>query len=104
MIFLKFFEQRPIWTKAAIMYTTKISNDYARNILPAVGYYCTMGPWRTCWIKYGYNPLKESGSRIYQTLDFRIRTAGKLSKVIWFIFWGICKLISQEENYTLYEK
>lgn len=73
------FEERPVWTKAAIQYTLELSNEYAKVLLPAVGFYCTMGPWRTCWIKYGYNPLKDFGSRIYQTLDFRIRTSGKVN-------------------------
>lgn len=71
------FNERPIWTKAAIQHQLKITMDNTKVLLPSVAYYCTMGPWRTCWIKYGYNPVKDFNSRIYQTLDFRIRTSGK---------------------------
>lgn len=71
------FDERPVWTKAAFQYTLKITNDASRVLLPSVAYYCAHGPWRTCWIKYGYNVFKEFGSKIYQTLDFRIRSSGE---------------------------
>lgn len=72
------FEERPISTKAAIQFKTGLSNDNLKILLPTVSYFCVKGPWRTCWIKLGYNPQKDFSSRIYQSLDYRIRTVDGL--------------------------
>ncbi|XP_063913517.1 general transcription factor 3C polypeptide 5 [Zophobas morio] len=69
------FEERPIWTKAAIRHITGLTDEHSRIILPIVAYYFTNGPWRITWVKYGYDPRKDPKARIYQTLDYRIRTA-----------------------------
>ncbi|XP_044266481.1 general transcription factor 3C polypeptide 5 [Tribolium madens] len=69
------FEERPIWTKAAIRYNTGLSDEHSKIILPVVSYYFTNGPWRISWVKFGYDPRKDPKARIYQTLDYRIRTA-----------------------------
>ncbi|XP_018567955.1 general transcription factor 3C polypeptide 5 isoform X2 [Anoplophora glabripennis] len=69
----KLFEERPAWTKVAIQYKTGINTENAKIILPAVAYFCPAGPWRMTWIRYEYNPQKDFNSRIYQTLDYRIR-------------------------------
>ncbi|CAH1118046.1 unnamed protein product [Phaedon cochleariae] len=70
----KLFDERPMWTNVAIQHKTGITNDKTKIILPFLAYFCTIGPWRSLWTKYGYNPLKDYNSRIYQTLDFRIRS------------------------------
>lgn len=41
-----------------------------------MAYYFINGPWRISWVKFGYDPRKDPTARIYQTLDYRIRTAG----------------------------
>ncbi|KAG5900700.1 hypothetical protein JTB14_038218 [Gonioctena quinquepunctata] len=69
------FDEKPMWTKIAILHKTNLTIDMTKIILPAVAYFCTVGPWRMIWTKFGYNPLKDFNSRIYQTLDFRIRSA-----------------------------
>ncbi|KAJ8918182.1 hypothetical protein NQ315_014048 [Exocentrus adspersus] len=76
------FEERPIWSKVAIQHKTGINMENAKLILPAVAYFCHTGPWRMTWIRYEYNPQKDFNSRIYQTLDFRIRAKeGTMLKV-----------------------
>ncbi|KAI8325334.1 hypothetical protein GQ54DRAFT_6627 [Martensiomyces pterosporus] len=45
-------------------------------IMPTVSYIMDAGPWRSCWIRFGYDPRKESGSYKYQVVDMR-RLAGK---------------------------
>ncbi|CAH0556532.1 unnamed protein product [Brassicogethes aeneus] len=70
-----FFDKRPMWTKVAIVHRSGVSMEHIKVVLPAVAYFCNTGPWRMAWIKYGYNPQKDSSSRVYQILDYRIRTA-----------------------------
>lgn len=72
------FEERPIWPRNGILARTGFTNDHCKHILPAVAYYFVNGPWRTMWVRYGYNPRKEPSSRVYQTLDFRVKV-GKLN-------------------------
>ncbi|XP_045702330.1 general transcription factor 3C polypeptide 5 isoform X1 [Phyllostomus hastatus] len=35
------------------------------------------GPWRSLWIRFGYDPRKHPEAKIYQVLDFRIRCGVK---------------------------
>lgn len=67
------FDERPIWSKNALMYITKFTSEQLKVLLPAVAYYFTTGPWRIMWIRLGYDPRKDPSSRVYQTLDYRIR-------------------------------
>lgn len=36
------------------------------------------------WVRFGYDPRKEPGARIYQTLDFRLRHTGIINLLIVF--------------------
>lgn len=66
-----------MWSKYALMCRTKFSNDQLKLLLPAVAFYFLTGPWRVMWIRFGYDPRKDTASRIYQTLDYRLRRKGK---------------------------
>ncbi|CAG8594162.1 8575_t:CDS:2 [Acaulospora morrowiae] len=41
------------------------------RLLPLVSYWMLNGPWRDCWIRYGYDPRKNKEARFYQLLDIR---------------------------------
>lgn len=69
----KMFEECPIWTRIALLYESKISHDKMKAILPHVAYYFLTGPWRTMYVRYGYDPRKEFSSRFHQTFDYRVR-------------------------------
>jgi len=73
LLIKSYFQERPIWRKVALMHKTKISADAVKYVLPGVAYYCSSGPWRSCWIRFEYDPTKDYNCRIYQVLDFRIR-------------------------------
>ncbi|EFX88540.1 hypothetical protein DAPPUDRAFT_310750 [Daphnia pulex] len=71
--FKKMFEERPVWTKAALTYQVAgVDKNSLRFILASVAYYFTTGPWRNAWVRIGYDPRKDPEARIYQILDFRI--------------------------------
>lgn len=86
------FEQRPIWSKAALAFETKFKRDQLKYLLPAVAYYFVTGPFRVMWVKMGYDPRKDSSSRIYQTLDYRIPNRGGFYPVILCYFICIVSL------------
>lgn len=69
------FEERPIWSRQALLYDTGFTVEQLKHILPKVAYYYLNGPWRVMWIRFGYNPKKDPNAKIYQTLDIRIRSS-----------------------------
>lgn len=77
----KFFEERPLWTKAGIEVNIEpIWRQYIKYLLPMVAYYFTNGAWKGLWCKFGYDPRKIPESKLYQTIDFRIRKSLHRSK------------------------
>ncbi|XP_006894495.1 PREDICTED: general transcription factor 3C polypeptide 5-like [Elephantulus edwardii] len=73
----KLFEIRPIWSRSAVKANISIHPDKLKVLLPFMAYYMITGPWRSLWIRYGYDPRKNPDAKIYQVLDFRIRCGMK---------------------------
>ncbi|KAK2506977.1 hypothetical protein MC885_017875 [Smutsia gigantea] len=71
------FDIRPIWSRNAIKANISIHPDKLKILLPFMAYYMITGPWRSLWIRYGYDPRKNPDAKIYQVLDFRIRCGMK---------------------------
>ncbi|XP_010954215.2 general transcription factor 3C polypeptide 5 [Camelus ferus] len=69
----KLFEIRPIWSRNAVKANISVHPDKLKVLLPFMAYYMITGPWRSLWIRYGYDPRKHPDAKIYQVLDFRIR-------------------------------
>lgn len=62
--FEKMFEERPVWTKAALTYhVAGVDKNSLRFILASVAYYFTTGPWRNAWVRIGYDPRKDPEAR-----------------------------------------
>ncbi|XP_012153767.2 general transcription factor IIIC subunit l(2)37Cd isoform X2 [Megachile rotundata] len=87
------FEERPIWSKNALMYITKFSSDRLKILLPSVAYYFMTGPWKIMWVRLGYDPRKDSSARKYQTLDYRLKAMHGLGSTV--------KCKRNYANYTL---
>ncbi|KAH9304773.1 hypothetical protein KI387_009177, partial [Taxus chinensis] len=73
----KLFEERPIWPKRTLQERLaddglKITYDHLKRLLFRTAYYFGCGPYRTLWIRNGYDARKDPESRIYQRVDFRI--------------------------------
>ncbi|PSN45535.1 hypothetical protein C0J52_05772 [Blattella germanica] len=72
------FEDRPVWSKNALMFLTGYTSEQLKYLLPSVAYYFVTGPWRIMWVRFGYDPRADPSSIKYQTLDYRLRTIGGL--------------------------
>jgi len=69
----KLFLKRPLWTRNALEMNIPAKEiRKLKTVLPTVAYYFSDGPWRTCWARIGYDPRKNSESRVYQVIDFRV--------------------------------
>ncbi|XP_053214230.1 general transcription factor 3C polypeptide 5-like [Panonychus citri] len=71
----KLFQQRPIWSRNALLYKLKCTRDDLKYLLPCVAFYYPNGPFRCQWIRYGFDPRKNKFCKIYQTLDYRVKQA-----------------------------
>ncbi|XP_026488653.2 general transcription factor 3C polypeptide 5 [Vanessa tameamea] len=78
----KHFEERPIWSLNLVKFHTKIKMSSLKIILPCLGIYMREGPWRMMWVRFGYDPRKDPGARVYQTLDFRMRHAAGVHAMV----------------------
>ncbi|XP_071322717.1 general transcription factor 3C polypeptide 5 [Trachinotus anak] len=73
----KMFESRPIWSRNAVRANINIHPDKLKLLLPVFAYYMVTGPWRSLWVRLGFDPRKSAESKKYQILDFRIRCSTK---------------------------
>ncbi|XP_072096484.1 general transcription factor 3C polypeptide 5 [Mobula birostris] len=71
------FEVRPIWSRNAVKSNINIHPEKLKLLLPFVAYYMLTGPWRSLWVRFGYDPRKDPKAKIYQVLDFRLRCSTK---------------------------
>ena len=73
----KLFDERPMWSKAALTCKVDVGVEKLKKILAHYSFYWLSGPWRTMWCRMGYDPRKDPTSKIYQMLDFRVRNSAK---------------------------
>ncbi|XP_067328088.1 general transcription factor 3C polypeptide 5 isoform X4 [Anolis sagrei] len=73
----KLFEVRPVWSRNAVKANISIHPDKLKFLLPYLAYYMLTGPWRSLWVRFGYDPRKHPEAKVYQVLDFRIRCGMK---------------------------
>ncbi|XP_026543084.1 general transcription factor 3C polypeptide 5 [Notechis scutatus] len=73
----KLFELRPVWSRNAVKANISVHPDKLKLLLPYLAYYMLTGPWRSLWVRFGYDPRKHPEAKIYQVLDFRIRCGMK---------------------------
>ena len=71
----KAFEKRPVWSRNALVANLGCTRVEIKYLLPKVAYYFVNGPFRCMWIRFGYDPRTDKKSKIYQTLDFRVKQA-----------------------------
>lgn len=74
---IRLFSIRPIWSRNAIKANVSVHPDKLKLLLPYMAYYMLTGPWRSLWVRFGYDPRKNPEAKIYQVLDFRIRCGMK---------------------------
>ncbi|XP_008322864.1 general transcription factor 3C polypeptide 5 [Cynoglossus semilaevis] len=71
------FESRLIWSRNAVRANINLHPEKLKLLLPVYAYYMVTGPWRSLWVRLGYDPRKDREAKKYQMLDFRIRCSTK---------------------------
>lgn len=67
------FQKRPCYLKSVLLCITNFSPSMLKEALPYVAYYFTTGPWRSCWVRFGYDPRLNPEAKMYQMIDYRLR-------------------------------
>lgn len=80
MAVCELFDERPIWIKQSLSEHLsnkglKIGDNTMKMLLFVAAYYFSNGPFLKFYIRRGYDPRKDSESRIYQRIDFRVPPA-----------------------------
>ncbi|CAK9875916.1 unnamed protein product [Sphagnum jensenii] len=75
-----YFDKQPIWARASLTdcladQGLTLTTFQIKRLLFRTAFYFGYGPFRTLWIKNGYDPRKDPESRMYQMMDFRIPRA-----------------------------
>jgi hypothetical protein len=70
---LRLYKHRPIWTKKSIEdYLPIPLRKYLKQALPIISYrFKGKNPFRETWLRFKFEPRKNSQSRIYQTIGFK---------------------------------
>ncbi|KAJ2320489.1 tau 95 subunit of transcription factor TFIIIC [Coemansia sp. RSA 2611] len=74
--------QHPVVSRNAVEVLLPVADcDGIKNniVMPIFAYLMENGPWRSCWIRLGYDPRKDPESRKYQVLDIRTMFVGTTS-------------------------
>lgn len=81
--YVNLFSQRPIWSRQALLSQhTDISEPKMKQLVPFVAYLSTNGPWRSCFVRYGYDPRQNLAAWEYQLVDVRNVNAGRKDRAI----------------------
>ncbi|KCV67460.1 hypothetical protein H696_06099 [Fonticula alba] len=66
------FEERPIWLRKSLFgRLPRTDTRLFKQLISLVAYTFTRGPWKFCWVRFGYDPRKDPASRLYQRLELR---------------------------------
>ena len=74
----KLFADRPVWTrlKLASVLNMDLKNLSLLKALPFVGYAFKSGPFRSCVIRFGFDPRHNYLNRVYQVISLRLPGMG----------------------------
>ncbi|CAD6218766.1 unnamed protein product [Miscanthus lutarioriparius] len=77
MAVCKLFDEHPVWPRQSLYERllddgVHVSQNQFKRLLFRAEYYFSTGPFGKFWIRRGYDPRKDSESRIYQRIDFRM--------------------------------
>lgn len=67
------FDRRPIWTLASLKAHIRDPPKRLNAALAGIAFYYTTGPWRCCFVRFGFDPRKDFFSRYYQLIEYRVR-------------------------------
>ncbi|KAL3074217.1 hypothetical protein niasHS_015047 [Heterodera schachtii] len=65
---VELFAERPLWSRIAISYRTRLTENALKVVLAKYAFYIGSGPWGRLWCRFGYDPRKDPWARCYQSI------------------------------------
>jgi hypothetical protein len=68
------FASRPVWQRVSLeaaLGSPELPGWRLANVIRQLAYLFADGPWRNCYVRFGYDPRADPASRPLQTIDFR---------------------------------
>lgn len=74
------FAARPVWSRLALLHQFDRDDDLlaALRYVSGFAYKFNKGPWRWCYVRYGYDPRRQPEARFLQSVDFRLSNAAAM--------------------------
>ncbi|XP_022711691.1 general transcription factor 3C polypeptide 5-like [Varroa jacobsoni] len=69
------FQRRPVWTKSALSHELDIDRVHLKTVIVGLAYCVNQGPFRLCWVRYGFDPRTDPSAKPFQTLDCRVKVS-----------------------------
>ena len=69
------FQERPVWSRAALNCKTAADSGSLRSALSHVAYHFSSGPWKFSWIKLGIDPRLHPKYKWYQVVECKLARA-----------------------------
>ncbi|XP_065917967.1 general transcription factor 3C polypeptide 5-like [Dysidea avara] len=71
----KLFEDCPVWTRNALTFHAGVLFPTYKAALPFIVYCFSNGPWKTAYIRFGYDPREHPEAKLYQVIELRVPRA-----------------------------
>ncbi|KAI0978237.1 hypothetical protein GJ496_001227 [Pomphorhynchus laevis] len=81
-IIKKRFEERPIWTRLALASEIDEQPSTFKEALNYLAYYYLSGPWKRCWVRFGYDARQGPLSKCFQIVDYRASFSSLLQQSV----------------------
>uniref|UniRef100_A0A914ZJH1 Transcription factor IIIC subunit 5 HTH domain-containing protein n=1 Tax=Parascaris univalens TaxID=6257 RepID=A0A914ZJH1_PARUN len=72
------FEERPMWTRIAILRRTGLEDFLLKSLLQKYAFYILNGPWGRLWCRFGYDPRIDPKAKMYQSVMVTFRQHSKI--------------------------
>ncbi|VDM39228.1 unnamed protein product [Toxocara canis] len=72
------FEERPMWTRIAILRRTGLEDSVLKSLLQKYAFYILSGPWGRLWCRFGYDPRIDPKAKMYQSVMVTFRQHSKI--------------------------
>ncbi|KAJ2550040.1 tau 95 subunit of transcription factor TFIIIC [Coemansia sp. RSA 1933] len=87
-------EKQPVISRNAMSVfasNSEIPINRLNNAMATVSYLMDSGPWRSCWIRFGYDPRKHEDAYRYQMIDMRGMNSKEQGNVKRGVMRGVSK-------------
>lgn len=105
---IRFKNIKKYYEESNLVNNNRISIHLLKRCIQLHAYYCLQGPFRKCWIKFGYDPVLDFNNYKYQIFESRIKKVNfqifERPEIIYEVEknmdWYVCKEFDSKEGFV----